>query len=189
MKQNRATEEIKSQVDKKPSPKITSMADLPLGLVTSFALLMISLVSFIYFFLKGKRAKSRLRQENFRDTPLREPKQAEYKTTQVARLERDVKKAKPVYAASVEDIKQPEPIIKFVFFVAAPLFALVIAYTAQGIFNSTGGGGAFSDSIWLMSIPESSRLWLGAGIYLIAMLIWFFSAPSIQPSGAVTNTL
>lgn len=187
MKENKTTEEMKSQVDKSPSPKLTSLADLPFWIVTSIALLMISLVSLFYFFLKGRRTKSRSRQEkNVNAQPL-ELRKAEKKSTQAARLERDVIKAGPVYAAPVKDIKQPDPIIKFVLFVIAPLIALVFAYTAQGVFNSTGGGTAFRNSIWFMRMPESSRLWLGAGVYLVAMVIWFFSAPSIQISGAVIS--
>jgi hypothetical protein len=187
MNQNKATEEMKSQVENITFPKLTYLADLPHWFITVIALLMISLASLIYFFVRRKREKSRSRRENFRNTSSREPRQVEYKTTQAVRLEKDIIKAKPIYASPVKNFKQPEPIIKFVLFVAAPLFALVVAYAAQGVFNSTGGGNEFQNSIWLMSMPESSRLWLGAGVYLIAMVIWFFSAPSIQINGAVTN--
>ena len=49
MKQNKTAEEEKNQVDKKTSPKLTSLAELPLWFVTSFSMLMISLISLVYF--------------------------------------------------------------------------------------------------------------------------------------------
>ena len=74
MKQNTATGEAESQVDKKLLLNFTSLAKLPLWFIAGFALLLASSVPSIYFFLKD--SKSKLRLENFSCTQLFESKQA-----------------------------------------------------------------------------------------------------------------
>ena len=49
MNQNTTTEEEKSEVDKKSCPKLISLSDLPLWLVTGFVLLLISWIFPIYY--------------------------------------------------------------------------------------------------------------------------------------------
>lgn len=71
MKQNSTTEEVKSQVD-----KTSSRANLPLWLVTSFALSLVSLVSLIYYFFL-RHSKPKPPQKNVSLPRLSEPKQAE----------------------------------------------------------------------------------------------------------------
>ena len=74
MKQNTATGEAESQVDKKLLLNFTSLAKLPLWFIAGFALLPASSVPSIYFFLKALESKSRL--ENFSGTQLFESRQA-----------------------------------------------------------------------------------------------------------------
>ncbi len=71
---------MKSTADKMPSRE-----NLPLWLVTSFVLFLVSLVSIIYYFFQ-KTSRSRSRQETFSDSQLPEPKQEE-KTDVVHREE------------------------------------------------------------------------------------------------------
>ena len=75
------------------------------------------------------------------------------------------------------------------FILQIGVLALVIAYFAQGVFDTIRAEGGLRDWVWLISMSESSRLWLGAGGYLIAILIWIFTAPSMQSIGAVMNIL
>jgi 4-amino-4-deoxy-L-arabinose transferase-like glycosyltransferase len=201
MKQSTAAKESESQVDKKPPSNFTSLTKLPLWLITSLALLLASLVSFIYFYLRGSKSKPRQGNSSLGRN------QAENKT----HLERETIKETPVFSAAVENIKPPEqnknPIVKWFeslniwslsgltpdriqknsFSAARPVLALVIAYMSQGVFDSITGVGGLRNWTWLLNMSESSRLWLGAAGYLISMVIWFFSAPSIQAIGAVIH--
>jgi hypothetical protein len=206
MKQNTTTEEAKSQVDKKPDPKLASLSDILLWFVASFASLLASFVSLLYLFLKERGSRSRSQQEGILSL---EPRQAENKASEVVSFERDViKKDEPVFVPSGENIEHteqkgnpftkwfeslstwsltPDQVKKVASSFAGPILALVFAYIAQGIFDSTTGGGIFRNSVWLINTLESSRLWIGAAGYLIAMLIWIFTAPSIQPIGVAIN--
>jgi hypothetical protein len=76
---------------------------------------------------------------------------------------------------------------KIVSSAAGPLVALVIAYFSQGIFDSTNSGGALRNWTWLNNISISTRLWLGAGGFLISMLIWIFTTPVVHSIGLVNN--
>jgi hypothetical protein len=59
MNQNIATEDAKSQIDKKPSPKRISLADLPLRGIASFVLFMVSpLIIFLKFQNQGHYRKN-----------------------------------------------------------------------------------------------------------------------------------
>jgi hypothetical protein len=298
MKQNTITEEAKSKVDKKPDSNFTSLAKFPLWLVTSFVLFLASLVSLIYFFLKGREGKSRSQQGNSSVVELPEPK----------RLDRDMIKDKPVFNEPAADIVQPEPKrnpilgwfeifisrlfptltaeqvktisfstvglllviavayiaqsifdattvegglgISFTLFLASLVFlvyfflrnskikrreekisashtgvelteqkgnplverfeslsanpsvermpyktslvigvlmALVFAYVAQGVFDSIKNEGVLQNLAWLGALSESSRLWLGAGIYLACMLTWSLAAPAMPSIDSVIN--
>ena len=210
MKPNTATEEAKPQVDKKPDSTFTSLAKLPLWLVTSLILLLASLVSLIYFFLKKKSSKPESWQKKLGVAKSFEPT-PDSKTTQPVQLKRDGIKDKPAAGTSVENIRQTEqnenPVIKqirslntwsfpeisleqikkFALSTVGAVLALIVAYSAQGIFDSTTGEGIFRNSIWLISQTESYRLWLGSGVYLIAMLIWIFTAPAIQSISGIVS--
>ena len=211
MKQNTATEEAKSQVDKKPYPKLTSLSELPLWLVTSFFLILASLISLIYFFLKGRGSKPMAKQGGDDDLQLLESKQVNDKSVVAAHQGFDIIKNKSGFTPFVEEIKQPdqkqnfitkwldllstwsfpeltaEQLKKIAASAVGPLLALVTAYAAQSVFDSTTGGGAFRNWEWLVSMPESSRLWIGAGLYLIAVLIWIFTAPAMPLISSIIN--
>jgi 4-amino-4-deoxy-L-arabinose transferase-like glycosyltransferase len=210
MKPNTATEEANPQVDKKPDSIFTSLAKLPLWLVTSLILLLASLVSLIYFFLKKKGSKPESWQKSPSVAKSFEP-MPDNKTAQPVQLKRDDIKDKPAVGTSVENIKQTEqnenPVIKWIrslntwslpeisleqikkiaLSAAGVVLALIVAYTAQGIFDSTTGAGIFRNSVWVISQTESYRLWLGSGVYLIAMLIWIFTAPAMQSIGGIVS--
>jgi len=68
---------------------------------------------------------------------------------------------------------------KVASFLAWPLFAILLAYLAQTIFNVTRGDGITLNWDWLNALPESSRLWLGVIIFVISMVIWMFTSPTI----------
>ena len=146
MNRNEASEEANSQVDKMSRTKIPSLTKMPIWLVTSIALLLGSLIPFIYLYLQGLRSKPR--RENFSGSQPIGAKQADG----------EIIKSKPI----VENTEQPGPkgitvgewlntwslpaltmeqVKKTAGFAAGPILALVIAYFAQGIFGSTIGEG------------------------------------------------
>ncbi len=61
-----------------------------------------------------------------------------------------------------------------------PLAALALAYLAQSIFAVRTEDGFGVSLGWLGDWPESSRLWLGAFIYLVAMVAWMIFAPDLH---------
>ena len=185
--------------------KLTSLTKVPLWLITSSVLLLASVVSLIYWYLND--AKSRARQGSFGGYQSPELKRAD----QSARVGCNIITDECVFETSAENIVQPEqtgnstitwleslnarsfPILtraqvkKMARVSAGPLLALVIAYLAQGIFDSTRGEGALQNWAWLGSLSDANRLWLGDAGYLIAILIWVLSAPAIFLSDAVVN--
>jgi 4-amino-4-deoxy-L-arabinose transferase-like glycosyltransferase len=95
MKQNPATKEAKSQADKKPYSDFTSPSKSPLWFVTSFVLLLASLISLIYVYLKGSKPRPRQGNSNAAQPP--ESKQ----------LTRNTIKDQPVVKAPVDNIEPP----------------------------------------------------------------------------------
>ena len=61
-----------------------------------------------------------------------------------------------------------------------PLAALALAYFAQSIFAVRTDDGFGVSLRWLDAWQESSRLWLGAFVYLTAMVVWMIFAPDIH---------
>jgi hypothetical protein len=200
MKQDKINEEAKQpQADKKPHSNFTSLVNSPIWFFTSLIFLLTSLVSLVYIYLRN--LKSRSRSKDSVPTPPLESQQPD----------KSAIKNKPAFDMSVEVIKQPEqmgnPITKWFesfsnwsvpeltpelikkisFSVAGPLLALVIAYFSQSIFDTIRAEGGLRNWAWLISMSQPSRLWLGAGGYLISMLVWAFTAPSMQSIGAVIN--
>ncbi len=201
MNRKTTTEKVKPHVDKTSLP-----SKFPFWLVASFVLSMVSLVSFIYYFFL-KRANPKPRRENFSDPHPLEPKQADDQPARGL----DIIKNKPVFDAPITDIEQPEqktsPFAKWfesldtgsrleltpettkkiALSAAGVLLALVIAYVAQGVFDSTKGTGVLRNFAWLQAMPEASRLWLGTGIYLACMLTWSLAAPAMPSITSVIN--
>jgi hypothetical protein len=163
-------------------------------------LLLISLISLIYFYLRGSKS----RHANIKNSSPLDSEQAVNHSIQTDRLERDAIKADEIielpeqngnsvvkWLESLNAWSFPsltvEQVKRAAFSAAGPLLALVIAYFAQGIFDSTNGAGGLQKWIWLGSISLSNRLWFGAGLYLIAMLIWAITAPAIHSMNVMIN--
>lgn len=196
MKQNTATEDTKPRVDKTPSP-----ANLPLRLVTSFVLSLVSLIAILYYFFL-RRSKPRPRPANVHGAPSFESKPANrdiikdtpvFLNAPIAGIEQPEKKGNPI-AGWFESLnawsfleRTPDTIKEIAFSVTGALLALVFAYAAQGIFDSIRIEGLMQNWTWLGAMSENSRLWLGAGIYLVCMLTWAFTAPAMRSIGAVIN--
>jgi len=205
MKQTPTTEEIESQVDKSSSPKTSSPADLPLWLVTSFVLFVVSWVSLVYYFFV-KRLKPR--HEKISPSHPLEPRQA----GELPRQGLDIIKSKPVFNSPVANVEQPvrkgnsvgeqlepssvfsfsaltseEQIKKIVQSISGPVLALAIVYFAQSVIDSIVGVGALRNSMLMLSMSIASRWGLGLGGYLIAVLIWVFTAPAMRPIDLTIN--
>ncbi|CAG0973177.1 hypothetical protein ANAEL_01294 [Anaerolineales bacterium] len=205
MKQNLPAEETKFQVvDKQPPSKPASPAEIPLWLATSFVLGVVSLVSLIYYFFTRRSSPTPGREHA-------EPSQApgQIQAEEITHEGLDIIKSKPVFAAP-SDIQQTEQntnagmgwtevsstlsnlsadqIKTGVFSIIGTLAALAIAYFAQGVFDSITGAGTLRNWVWLISMSESNRQWLGAGIYLIALLVWVFSAPPMRSIDSIVNS-
>jgi hypothetical protein len=205
MKQNLPAEETKSQVDKQPFSKPASPAEFPLWLLTSFVLGLASLVSLVYYFFV-KRSKPESLHEPV--VPSEPPDQQQIMETAHEGL--DIIKNKPAFTAP-SDVQQSEQkantgmgwsesasvwsssnltesqVKAGVFSIFGTLAALAVAYFAQGVFDSITGVGALRNWVWGISLPESNRLWLGAGIYLIAVLVWVFSAPPMRSVDSIVT--
>jgi 4-amino-4-deoxy-L-arabinose transferase-like glycosyltransferase len=72
-----------------------------------------------------------------------------------------------------------DQIRKIAYSLTGPFLAILLAYLAQGIFGSITGDRGALNWTWLIALPVGSRLWLGAGVYLISMVIWIFTAPTV----------
>jgi hypothetical protein len=77
------------------------------------------------------------------------------------------------FTLNSEWIKNALPSMSFL------ILAIAIAYLAQGVFDSISGIGFLRGSTWLAEMAVPTRLWLGAGIYLAAVLIWMFNVPHV----------
>jgi hypothetical protein len=202
MKQNSTNEEVKSKADKRTSSQLSSLADLPLWLITSFVLTLVSLVSLVYYFFAKRSKPGSLRGKSNTSQPFQT-----WQAKENVQQGFDIIKNKPVFTASVpnveksaqkqdSDAREVDTLGNSPFFellwdrlkvVIGPLIALMVAYFAQGIFDSTTLTGVLRDSEWLVRISESNRLWIGAGLYLIAVLIWVFTAPAMRSIGSIVN--
>jgi 4-amino-4-deoxy-L-arabinose transferase-like glycosyltransferase len=194
-----ATKDAKSQVDKKPSQKVPSRVNLPPSLIFSFVLSLLSLVSLLYYFLKG--SKSKPRQPYFNSTGSIAPDQLDQNITKdTSNFDTSAEKIEQLKQKGNLKTKWFEPsnswsfpnlflekTKKIVSSAAGPLGGLVIAYFAQGVFDSTDGRGALQNWIWLNNMSIPTRLWLGAGGFLISMLIWIFATPVIHSVGQIIN--
>jgi 4-amino-4-deoxy-L-arabinose transferase-like glycosyltransferase len=68
-----------------------------------------------------------------------------------------------------------------------PLVALMLDYFAQSIFAVRTEDGFGVSLHWLDTWPESSRLWLGAFIYLAAMVAWMIFAPDVHATKSIES--
>jgi len=171
MKEKPPVEEVESQVDRQPS-KPASAAEIPLWFVTSLVLGFASLVSLVYYFFFKRSGKSHAARPQ--PVQLQSPEQAPQSAL-------DIIRGNPAFSAADEKPSAPQPLSAFnrerMRPFIAPLVALVIAYLAQGVFDSTTNNGLFRSWEWLVFLPEATRQWMGAAMYLIAVLVWVFAAP------------
>jgi hypothetical protein len=177
MKQNRP--------DRPLSSKPASAGEVPLWLLTSLVLGFVSLVSLIYYFFFK-------RPDRGAGLPSAQPIHSPQQTTEHApQPALDIVRGMAVPEAVHEKVDEagtspnvdekpdeveasPAVTTNRLGWAIGSLIALVIAFTAQGIFIPTDG------SERLVAMPEDTRLWVGSGIYLAAVLLWVFAAPAIR---------
>lgn len=201
MNRKSKTEEVKPQVDQTPSP-----SNLPLWLVSSFVLSLASLISIIYYFFL-KRSNSRPQQESSSDLHLRASGQVDSRSRQgldiikngpafnapITNVEQSERKANPIakWFASLNAWsyleRTPETMGKVAVSATGVLFVFAVAYFAQGVFDSTKGAGILGNVVWLKAMSESSRLWLGTGLYLACMLMWSIFSPAMRSIDPLIN--
>lgn len=179
---------------KKPSQK-----NGLIWLVSGFILILASLVAFIYMYFKNSSSKDR--QE--KDRPWMSSSKVEKIKATTHVIEQARNEQTPINTtAGINHVhtqtekggknsKMFEQAKSFGkrsgFLIIAPIIALVLAYFAQGVFDSTRGFGLMQnwDRLLFMTIPN--RLWLGAGIYLVAMIAWMYSAPTVHAEKRAEN--
>ncbi len=199
MKQTPSAEETKSRSGQQPSSKPASPAEVPLWLMTSLVLGVVSLVSMLYYFFT--RRSSSMSRRDARDAVVAslptEPKgqDGSHQALDIIRsstafsesvvgAEKPARPENPItgWYEALGTLSLPELTFDRVKPAFGPVLGLLIAYIAQGVFDSTIGVGIFRNWELMVFMPESNRLWLGAGIYLIAILVWFFTAPPMRSS-------
>lgn len=159
--------------------KPTSTEKTPLWLTTSLILGFTSVVSLLYYFF--------FRRSRVESQPEEKPSIRPQSLEKVPEYPQEAVKNNPVYTAvEVKPLKKPphsQPALDRPRLITGLLTALVLAYIAQGIFDPTHG--IFKDWIWLAVQPESTRLWIGAGLYLVSMALWALVMPPLR--SAVTS--
>ena len=171
MKRNETVQTDQPAADAAPALEKTP----PLWLAAGITLLLTSLMALVYFyFKKGAGPKT---------PPVSEPAISKPAVP-------DPPRSEPVLETPLEKVV-PEPAPSFaplrmeqVMKLSGPVLALGVAYFAQGIFGSTIGEGGMENWIWLGGITISNRLWLGTGLYLLALLTWAMGAPAVHSPGS-----
>jgi 4-amino-4-deoxy-L-arabinose transferase-like glycosyltransferase len=171
----RNSEAVKSPSYEQPPSKFAFLAEVPLWFVASIALASASLVSLAYYlFARYSKAAS-----HGASSSMSRPIQTKQEGL-------DIIKNGPSFAtrgSSIEGERTNDwaiPALRWeqVRILIGPLLGLVIAYFAQGIFDSITAMGILKDMTWLKTMPGNNRLWFGAGLFLVSLLIWFFTSPA-----------